>query len=67
MKARPNFVLAGSALALLLSLTSCGKKEVAEEPSGGAQSAHGKMLEAAQKTVDEANARTERVEEAADQ
>lgn len=52
---------------MLISLSSCGKKEVAEEPAGGAQSGPGKMLEAAQKTVDEANARTERLEEAAGQ
>ena len=67
MKARLNFVLAGSTIAMLISLSSCGKKEVAEEPAGGAQSGPGKMLEAAQKTVDEANARTERLEEAAGQ
>jgi hypothetical protein len=67
MKAQPNVVLAGTTIALLIFLSACGKKEVAEEPADGAQSTYGKILESAQKTVDEANARTERVEEAADE
>ena len=67
MKAQPNIVLAGTTIALLISLNSCGKKEVAEEPADGAQSTYGKILESTQKTVDEANARTERVEKAAGQ
>ena len=54
-----------AAATLMFALASCGKKEEPKTPSSGAQSTYGKMLEAAGDTVDKANERTEKVEDAA--
>jgi hypothetical protein len=63
MKTIPNLFLAASALALLISLASCGKKKDEDTADDGPQSTPGKLLESVQKTVDEANERTRKIKE----
>ena len=62
----PRLQLAGGATALLLALTSCGKKEVDTADEDGAKSREAALLESVQKTVDEINERTRKVAEAAE-
>lgn len=66
MKTTPTLLLAASTLALLISLTGCGKDKPEPQEEAGPQSAQGAMLESVRETVDAANARSRQVEEAAD-
>jgi len=58
-----KFTSALFALALALILSACGKKDEPKPPPSGPQSSQGKILDFAQKTVDQANQRTRRMEE----
>ena len=67
MKIRPTPILAGSVLALLLSLAACGKKKADDTAEDdGPQSTQGAILESVKKTADEANERSRKVKEQMD-
>ena len=56
------------AFALTLILGACGKKDEPEPaPPSGPQSSQGKILDFAQKTIDQANERTRRIAEDVEQ
>jgi len=57
----PITLAAATAVALLF--VSCGKKEEDKPETSGPESSQGAILESAQKTVDEANARTRKVDD----
>ena len=66
MTTRSKLFASAAVLALAFSFASCGGKKDDSAEKDGAQSPQGAMLEAAKKTVDQANQRSAKVKEQTD-